>query len=87
MAKKLVENGADVVFGYGADNIPIRKSCFRHQDGLIIRSLGDLVNCNMDPTKIYINSGELCLYNTVSKQSHILEIRRHVVEDCLLPRF
>ena len=87
MAKKLVENGADVVFGYGSSNIPLRKSCFRHQGGLIIRSLGDLVNCNVDPRKIYINKGEMCLYNTVSKQSHILEISRHMVEDCLLPKF
>ena len=87
LAKKLVENGADVVFGYGSSNIPLRKSCFRHQGGLIIRSLGDLVNCNVDPRKIYINKGEMCLYNTVSKQSHILEISRHMVEDCLLPKF
>jgi len=81
----LIECGADAVFGYGNHNLNTVNNYKKYKNGLIITSLGDLVNCNLDSSKLYGSKTELCLYNTLSKEVDVLTINRVIEEDCLIP--
>jgi len=84
ISEKMIDAGASVVFGYGNHNL-VKNNYKKYKKGLIITSLGDLVNCNMNREKCYENKTEICLYNTLSKRYDTLEIKRIIFEECLLP--
>jgi len=85
ISERMIECGASVVFGYGNHNMNIINNYKQYKNGLIITSLGDLVNCNLDSGKLYSSMTEICLYNTLSKAVDVLKINRAIIEECLLP--
>ena len=85
ISERLIKCGADVVFGYGHHNLNTVNNYKKYNNGVIITSLGDLVNCNLDSSKRYGSKTELCRYNTLSKEVDVLAINRVIIEDCLLP--
>jgi len=85
ISERMIECGAAVVFGYGNHNLVGVNNYKKYKNGLIIASLGDLVNCNLDSSKHYGSTTEICRYNTLSTDVDVLKINRVIVEDCLLP--
>ena len=85
ISEKMIDGGASVVFGYGNHNLVSVNNYKKYNNGLIISSLGDLVNCNLDSSKHYGSETEICRYNTLTDNVDVLKINRVIVEDCLLP--
>ena len=81
LAEKLIEAGAEIVMGYGNDNMA-RDNYKIYKHGIIICDLGYFINCNINHEKRYDTKTELCLFNTLLKSTYLLELKRHVVDDC-----
>jgi len=83
LAEKLIDSGAEIVLGYGNDNMAVDKfTIYKH--GIIIFDLGYFINCNMNHANRYDNKTELCLFNTILKSTYLLDLKRYIVDDCLV---
>ena len=83
LAEKLIDSGAEIVLGYGNDNMAVDEiTIYKH--GIIIFDLGYFINCNMNHENIYDNKTELCLFNTLLKSTYLLDLKRYIVDDCLV---
>ena len=83
-AEVLIDNGVSIVFGYGSRDIPYGGTR-TYGSGIIIFGLGDLVNCHVNSSLPYNNRGEVCTFNTFTKDACSARIYRQLVEDCLVP--
>ena len=80
----LIDNGVDIVFGYGHHNVAFR-STRAYKTGIIILSLGDLINCCPEEEVLYDPQSNICMYTTPGKTFYTGKVQRKMVENCILP--
>lgn len=83
-AKKLIDNGVKIVIGYGNHNVS-RNTYKYYRNGAIIFNLGDSVQSQSYPERIYLSLGEICIFNTVSSTIEPVSFSREAVDDCVIP--
>ena len=83
--KILIESGADVVYVQARGCKPSR-TCETYDGGMIIRGLGELIDCSPSTRLFGSKTSELCSVDTISKLYDRKIIRKRVINDCVVPR-
>ena len=83
--KILIESGADVVYVQARGCKPSR-TCETYDGGMIIRGLGELIDCGPSMRLFGSETSELCSVDTISKLYDRKVVRKRVINDCVVPR-
>lgn len=83
-AKKLIDSGVKIVVGCGNHNVA-RNTYKYYRNGAIIFNLGDSVQSQSYPERMYFSLGEICMFNTIRGAIEPVSFSREVVDDCIVP--